>query len=207
VPKGLATLVRSSSFVCSPNLDTRFTGVVVIDGEEIVIDNQPGCQTHLWGGKHVDEWVWVHANAFDKGDDTVFEGLSARPRRVGRMLRPLLSLYLKHRGEAHHFTRMRFVEQWQHELGIGHWHFSAMNTKIYIKGTAQCRLKDMLQVRYLDPDGEPLYCINSEVANLKIKILRRAHGIRWRHVETINAHGTAHLEHAMRSVDETVRMM
>src|SRR5215211_4633666 len=142
VPKSLVTIVRPSSFVCSPNLNTRFTGVVDIDGEEIFLDNEPGCQTHLWGSKYVDEWVWVHANAFDKDEETVFEGLSARPRRAGRTLSPLLSLYLRHRGEEHHFTRMRLVEQWQHELGIGHWRFSAMNTKIYIKGTAQCRLKD-----------------------------------------------------------------
>ncbi len=207
VPKSLMTIVRPSSFVCSPNLDTRFTGVVVIDGEEIVLNDEPGCQTHLWGNKHVDEWVWVHANAFDKYEGTVFEGLSARPRRVGRTLSPLLSLYLRHRGEEHHFTRLRLAEHWQHELGIGYWHFSALNTKLYIKGTAQCRLKDMLQVKYVDPDGEPLYCINSEVANLKIKILRRAHGIRWRHVETIHAHATAHLEHAARSFDDTVRMI
>jgi hypothetical protein len=207
VPKSLTTIVRPSSFVCSPNLDTRFTGVVVIDGEEILIDNEPGCQTHLWGSKHVDEWVWVHANAFDKSEETVFEGLSARPRRGGRTLSPLLSLYLRHRGEEHHFTRLRLAEQWQHDLGIGYWRFSALNTKIYIKGTAQCRLKDMLQVKYVDPDGEPLYCINSEVANLKIKIMRRVHRIRWRHVETINAHATAHLEHAMRDMDETVRMI
>jgi hypothetical protein len=207
VPKSLTTLVRPSSFVCSPNLNTRFTGRVTIDGEDIFIENEPGCQTHLWGSKHVDEWVWVHANAFEKDEETVFEGLSARPRRVGRTLSPLLSLYLKHRGEEHHFTRLRLAEQWQHEFGIGYWRFSALNTKIYIKGTAQCRLKDMLQVKYVDPDGEPLYCINSEVANLKIKILRRVHGIRWRHVETINARATAHLEHAARDLDDQVRMI
>ncbi|MEW6126054.1 MAG: tocopherol cyclase family protein [Acidobacteriota bacterium] len=207
VPKSLTTIVRPSSFVCSPNLDTRFSGVIYVDGEAILIDDEPGCQTHLWGSKHVDEWVWVHANAFEKNEGTVFEGLSARPRRAGRTLAPLLSLYLRHHDEEHHFTRMRFTEQWQHELGIGYWHFAALNPRVYIKGTAQCRLKDMLQVKYVDPDGEPLYCINSEVAHLKIKILRRVHGIRWRHVETIHAHATAHLEHAARSLDETVRMI
>jgi hypothetical protein len=207
VPRGFGALLRSSSFVCSPNLDTRFTGVVNIDGREIVIENEEGCQTHLWGSKHVDEWVWVHANAFEKHEGTVFEGLAGRVRRAGKTLPPIQSLFLRHRGQEHQFLRLRFAEQWQRNLGIGCWSFAAMNTQIYIEGTAQCRLRDMLQAKYVDPDSEPLYCINSEVANLKIRIFRRIHGLRWRHVETISARATAHLEHASRSIDDNVRMI
>ncbi|MBI3653661.1 MAG: hypothetical protein HY231_21730 [Acidobacteria bacterium] len=207
VPRALGTLMRPSSFVCSPNLDTRFTGVVTIDGRELELENEPGCQAHLWGSKHVDEWVWVHANAFEHHEGTVFEGLGARQRRAGTTLPPVQSLLLRHRGEEHHFVRLRFAEQWQSHLGTGFWSFSARNTKVYIEGTAQCRLRDMVQVKYVDPDGEPLYCLNSEVANLKLRIFRRTHGLRWRHSETINAHSTAHLEHAARHQDETVRLM
>ena len=64
----------------------------------------------------------------------------------------------------------------------------------------------MLQARYDDPDGEQLYCVNSEVANLKIRIFRRIHGIRWRHVETVKAYATAHLEHGSRLSDQSVQM-
>lgn len=207
IPKGLGVLMRPSSFVCSPNLDTRFSGVVTIDGRQMILENEQGCQSHLWGSKHVDEWVWVHSNAFEKHEGTVFEGLAARPRRAGRTLPPVQSLFLRHHGKEHHFVRMRFAEQWQRNLGVGYWSFTAMNTQVYLQGTAQCRLKDMLQVKYIDPDNEPLYCINSELANLKIRIFRRVHGLRWRHVETISAHATAHLEHASRLADENVRLI
>ena len=81
-----------------------------------------------------------------------------------------------------------------------------MNTRFYIEGAAQCRLRDMLQAEYADPDGERLYCINSEVANLKIRLFRRVHGVRWRHVETIKSYATTHLEHASRASDPTVRL-
>lgn len=74
-----------------------------------------------------------------------------------------------------------------------------------MEGVAQCRMRDMLQAEYVDPDGEPLYCINSEVANLKIRLFRRTRGIRYRHLETINSLGAAHLEHACRSRDPEVR--
>jgi hypothetical protein len=121
------------------------------------------------------------------------------------MLPPIQSLYLRHRGEEHRFMRLRFAEQWQRKLGIGYWSFSAMNRSIYIEGTAQCRMRDMLQAEYVDPDGEPLYCINSEVANLKIRLFRRAHGLRWRHIETIKANNTTHLEHACRSADPNIK--
>ena len=206
VPRTMIQLARPSSFVCSPNLDTRFSGRIMVDGEEIVLDEEPGCQSHLWGRKHVDDWVWVHSNAFEKLPGTVFEGLAARPRRAGRMLPPIQSLYLRHCGEEHRFVRLRRAEQWQRKLGMGYWSFSAMNTRLYIEGAAQCRLRDMLQAEYSDPDGQRLYCINSEVANLKIRLFRRVHGVRWRHVETIKSYATAHLEHASRVSDSGVQM-
>lgn len=204
VSRALIHLTRPSSFVCSPNLDTRFTGRISIDGEDIVLEDEPGCQSHLWGRKHVDEWVWVHANAFENNPGTVFEGLAARPRRAGRKLPPVQSLYLRHRGEEHRFTRLRLAEQWHRKLGMGYWSFSAMNSRVYIEGAAQCRLRDMLQAEYVDPDGESLFCINSEVANLRIRLFRRSRGVRWRHVETIKAYATAHVEHASRTKDEGV---
>ena len=202
----LVRLLKPSSLVLSPNLDTRFTGMVIVDGQQFVIGDEPGCQSHLWGRKHVDDWVWVHSNAFDKHPDTVFEGLAARPRRAGRALPPIYSLFLRHRGEEHRFVRLRFAQQWQRRLGMGYWSFSALSTRLRIEGVAQCRLRDMLQVEYADPDGEHLYCINSEVANLKIRLFRRVHGVRWRHVETVGAIGTAHLEHASRRLDPDVRL-
>ena len=204
VTPAVVNLLRPSSFICSPNLATRFTGTVIVDGREFLINNEPGCQSHLWGRKHVDEWVWVHSNAFDGDDDSVFEGLAARPRRAGRVMPPIQSLYLRHSGEEHRFLRLRLSEQWKWNLGIGYWSFAATNTRVHIEGAAQCRLRDMVQAEYHDPDGEPLYCINSEVANLKIRLFRRVRGIRYRHVETINSRATAHLEHASRRLDPRV---
>jgi len=206
VPPMLVNLMRPSSFVCSPSLDTRFTGTITIDERQFVIEDEPGCQSHLWGRKHVDEWVWVHANAFEGHAGTVFEGLAARPRRAGKTLPPMQSLYLRHRGQEHRFTRLRLSEQWKRSLGMGYWSFTASNTRLHIEGVAQCRLRDMIQAEYRDPDGEALYCINSEVANLKIRLYQRVRGIRYRHVETINARATAHLEHAARQLDGGVRL-
>jgi hypothetical protein len=202
----LVNLMRPSSFICSPNLDTRFSGVIALDGREIEIDNEPGCQSHLWGRKHVDEWIWVHASGFEGHEGTVFEGLAARQRRAGKTLPPVQSLFLRHRGQEHRFTRLRLSEQWKRSLGMGYWSFTATSTRLHIEGVAQCRLRDMIQAEYRDPDGEALYCVNSEVANLKIRLFRRVRGVRYRHVETINARATAHLEHAARTVDSSVRL-
>lgn len=199
VPGWLAKLVRPSSRICSPNLDVTFTGSVTVDGEQIAIAEEPGCQSHLWGRKHVNEWVWAHCNAFDSHSDTVFEGLAARPRKAGITLPAVLSLYLKHRGQEHRFFRVRIKRQWQRKLGIGLWYFSAMDNEVYVEGVAQCRIRDAVEVEYVDPDGEPLYCLNSELGNLKVRFFRRVHGLSWRHVETISAHGTAHVEYASRS--------
>ncbi|MFP5261416.1 MAG: tocopherol cyclase family protein [Blastocatellia bacterium] len=205
VTRAINQLARPSSFVCSPNLDTRYRGTIIVGGEELALEEEPGCQSHLWGRKHANEWVWVHSNAFENHPGTVFEGLAAGQRRARRAFPPIQSLYLRHHGEEHRFLRLRLADQWQHKLGIGYWSFSAMNRSVYIEGSAQCRLRDMLQVEYKDPDGDRLYCVNSEVASMKIRLFRRTHGLRWRHVETIKASNTAHLEHACRAIDPHVR--
>lgn len=206
ITRKLNMLIRPSSYVCSPNLDTSFSGTIIIDGRKLTLDQEPGCQSHLWGRKRADEWVWLHSNAFEGHAGTVFEGLAARARHVGRTMPPIQSLFLRHRGEEHHFMRLRLAEQWKHKLGVGYWNFSAMNTRLLIKGSAQCRMRDMLQATYNDPDGEPLYCVNSEVANLKIRIFRRVKGVHYRHVETIDSRATAHLEHASRISDPAVKL-
>jgi tocopherol cyclase-like protein len=206
VKPALTRLLRPSSFVCSPNLDVRFNGVISVDGRERFIEDEPGCQSHLWGRKRVDDWVWVHSNAFDKHPGTVFEGLAARPRRAGRKLPPIQSLFLRHRGEEYRFTRLRMAEQWKRNMGMGYWSFSATSARLHIEGVAQSRLRDMIQAEYDDPDGERLFCINSEVANMKIRLFRRVRGVRWRHVETIHARSTAHLEHASRILEPNVKM-
>lgn len=205
VNPAMSRFLKPSSFILSPNLASRFTGTVIVDGTPIRLENEPGCQTHLWGRKRLDEWVWVHSNAFERHPETVFEGLAGRPKRAGRMLPPIYSLFLRHRGEEHRFMRLRLADQWQRRLGMGYWSFTATSSRLHIDGVAQCRLRDMLQVEYRDPDGEPLYCINSEVANLKLRLFKRVHAVRWRHVETINAPGMAHLEHACRTFDPDVR--
>jgi tocopherol cyclase-like protein len=205
ITPSLKLLARPSMFVCSPNIDARFNGTILIDGHQSVVEDAAGCQSHLWGRKHIDEWIWAHANSFESHPRTVFEGLAARQRRAGRLLPPVQSLFLRHRGEENHFVRVRFAEQWRRNLGIAFWAFSAMNTQLYIEGTAQCRLRDMLQSASADPDGEAIYCSNTEVASLKIRLFRRVRGVRWRHVETIKSRSSAHLEHASRQADPQVR--
>jgi hypothetical protein len=204
--RSIGRLALPSTTICAPNPDTKFSGTVTVDGHEIALEGEPGFQSHLWGRKQIDDWVWVHANDFDNHPMTVFEGMNACLRRAGRRMPPLQSLLLKHRGEEHHFVRLRMAEQWQRNLGIGYWAFSAMNRHVYIEGSAQCRLRDMLQVEERDPDGEKFYSITSKIANLKIRLFRRVHGVRWRHVETITARATAHLEHASRAAEPGVRM-
>ena len=82
IPPWLKMIARPRSFVCSPSLDARFNGSVIVDGREFILEDERGCQSHLWGRKQVDEWVWAHSNAFEAHPGTVFEGLVARQRRL-----------------------------------------------------------------------------------------------------------------------------
>ena len=62
-----------------------------------------------------------------------------------------------------------------------------------IVGAVRGSIEDFVQVAYMDPDGSPRYCANSEIGDLAAEVYRRT-GNMWVHDGSLTARGTAHLE-------------
>ena len=178
------------STVCSPNLAVPFSGTVELNGEVVRYEGEPGAQSHRWGRKHSHSWAWAHCSTWEGGDDAVFEGVTAK---AARALPPLTFLYLRLRGEDLVFQDVRTALRARSRFELPTWAFTASNARWKLAGAARLRLPRSVQVRYADPDGGERHCANSEIADLGLEVYERSGGT-WRHVGSLTAMGTAHLE-------------
>jgi hypothetical protein len=185
------------STVCSPNLSVPFSGSVKVDGEVLQIDRALGCQSHRWGRKHSSTWAWAHCSTFEHGEDAVFEGVTARAT-FGPVPAPTMTfLFLRYKGEELTFNDLKWALRAKSSYEMPTWAFTARNDEWKIAGAARVQISKMMQVAYMDPDGSPRHCANSEIADLAIEVYRRD-GQSWRHDGSLTALRTAHLEFGRR---------
>ncbi len=209
LPSPLYKAAFAETLVLSPSLNVPVSGRIVVDGETYALDGDPLGQTHIWGKKHAYSWAWSHCNAFEGARGAALETLSVRLRR-GAVVLPkltLLSLYLDGEDPA----ELHFRELWQlplarSEYGTGRYHLAAVNAELKIEAELTCRPDDMIMAEYVDPDGEPAYCHNTEHADATVKIQRRSPFVgRFRDWRTLTCRGGAHFEWAARAGDPLVR--
>lgn len=186
---------RSASTLCSPNLSVPFTGSVIVDGETLTFDAEPGCQTHRWGRRHPMSWAWVHCAEFEDGD-ALLEGVAAKAP-LGPLHPTTTFLYLNHKGRDLEFNDLRWALLAKSRYTLPTWAFTARTDAWKIVGAARASIEDFVQVSYMDPDGSPRYCANSEIGHLAIEVYRRSPA-GWIHDASLTARGTAHLEFGAR---------
>ncbi len=205
----LPDLIYKTSFsdtrVLSPNLDVPIRGTITVDGRSFTFEGEPGGQTHIWGRKHAHAWAWSHCNAFEGRRGAAFETLTVRLKRRGLVLPPLTigALYLD--GEAHVLTGFRDTLLSRGEYGTARYRVVLQSTTVRIAAEYACRPEDMVQTEYTDPDGEPSFCHNTEVADLRLTVSRRAPlSLRWMEHARLHADKAAHFEVAAREPDPAI---
>jgi hypothetical protein len=190
--------------VLSPNLDVPVRGAIVVDGDRRELTGDPGGQTHLWGRRHAHAWAWGHCNAFDRSG-AALETLTVRLKRRGRVLPPLTILTLYLDGEVHRFNELWDTPFARSECDTGRYAFRAGRGGVRIEGEYTCRPEDMVVAEYADPDGASSYCANTEVADLRVTVWKRAGWLgRWREHARLVAAGTGHFEVGARTRDPAV---
>ena len=213
VHQHLPSTVYKASFadtlVQSPNLNVAARGTITVDGQSYELDGDPLGQTHLWGRKHAYSWAWSHCNAFDGDRGAALETLSVRLRR-GPVVLPkltLLSLYLDGNDPpALHFRDFWKLPLSRSDYGTGRYHLHAADAQWKIEAELTCRAEDMVMAEYVDPDGEPAYCHNTECADARVTVWRRSPFVgRFRQHRTLTSQKGAHFEWAARAGDPLVR--
>jgi hypothetical protein len=155
--------------VLVPNQDVGFRGRVRWNERTIDCLDEPGQQTHLWGTKHAERWVWGHGNLFEGGVDASFECLAARIR-LGPLSTPDLTLLFLRRGQRLQRLDALWRAPFQRvEADLPRFAFDGSGDGLRLRGEASARPEDFVGVEYTDPDGERLWCYNTKVADLRLE--------------------------------------
>lgn len=177
----------------SPNVDTRVSGWISVDGERAQIDRAPGQQGHLWGERHALRWAWAQCGDF-MDEEAVVHALTAQGRRG-----PLTTPYVTFAGVRWdgRWIRFRRVSR-RPDFGLGSWRMDLENRRYRLTGRIEAPASALLRARYEDPDGTPRYCHNSEIASCRLALFeRRAGG--FDEVALLESRGTTHAEWAGRT--------
>ncbi|MCL5277506.1 MAG: hypothetical protein M1517_07025 [Deltaproteobacteria bacterium] len=156
--------------VVSPNFSIKVYGRVEVNGRTYECKGEPGQQTHLWGTKHAERWTWASCNSF-KGDDTaVFEGLSAQVRTTGGPGPALTLLFVRCGGKDYPLNGIVQLLRNRSESAFPTWRLGAVHGGMRFTGEIGAPAEAFVGVEYTDPDGERLWCYNTEVANMELEV-------------------------------------
>jgi hypothetical protein len=186
--------------------DLAISGTVRFDGHEFVLDRARGGHAHLWGSKHAARWAWTHASDLRGLDGeprpgTYLDGVSAYLARFGRELGPATPVVGRFGGvDFRAIDPLRVVRN-SSRFGLTTWRFEARDGDRRVVGEVDAPRETLVGVTYHDPDGEPAYCYNSEVATMRLFVWDRVARSRfgWALRDTLVADGTAHFEYAQRA--------
>ncbi|MFQ5352295.1 MAG: tocopherol cyclase family protein, partial [Candidatus Binatia bacterium] len=173
--------------------DIRVSGTLEVNDRRCQLNDAPGQQSHLWGTKHADGWVWGHCNAFQEDETAVFEGLSVRVR-IGPLLPPPLTLFcLRSGGRLYRLNGPWQLLTNRSTAEVGVWRFAGQGSSIRIEGEARCAVEHLVGAEYTDPDGEKRWCHNAKVGDLRLTVFERA-GRDWERVQALTSRGTCAIE-------------
>jgi hypothetical protein len=157
----------------SPQIDSRFTGSVCINGVTTRVEDAPGMLGHNWGTQHAEDWTWVHCNQWTGVEGVVFEGVTSKVK-MGPMTTPRLTvLHLRLPGERLTLnTLWQLVRSKSRPDGL-RWDFMGQRGDRRIEGSFSAPAERFVGVDYHDPDGRVAHCLNTKIADGTIALYGR----------------------------------
>jgi hypothetical protein len=195
----------ANTILVLPHADVAINGTISFAGEQLLLSGVRGGQAHLWGSKHASSWAWAHCNDFSTLDgqlaaDTFVDGVSVIVPRFGREVGPSTPLVGRIDGEDFHATSPVRVLANGSRFALTGWSFEAVAGARKLVGEVDAAREQLAGVTYHDPDGELVYCYNTESATMRLHVYERARRVGgWAHKRTLVAPGRAHFEYAQRT--------
>jgi hypothetical protein len=163
---------RSKSLTPAP--DTRVYGRFRAFGEVWDIDGWHGAQGHNWGQSHAHAYAWAHANSFvdERGEPLPgvwFEALSGRVRLGARWVTPLLSVAGLCLGDRlFRFDGVRALLSRRVAVDARSYRLELSQASARLSATLRAETEQFAGLRYEDPDGSSLACLNSKLARAEL---------------------------------------
>lgn len=159
--------------VLSPHPLARFSGEITVEGRRLSVQDAPGQQSHLWGSRHALRWAWCNAGDFAEDATAVFEGLHSEIQAGPLRIPHILLFFLRLDGTWHRFASVRQCFSNRSRYRPEAWEFELDNGSLRVQGRASAERGAFAGVTYLDPPGARLYCHNTGLADLHLRVLDR----------------------------------
>lgn len=159
----------------TPVPSTRMHGVFSIGDQRFAVDGWPAAQGHNWGKSHAHAYAWVHGNVFRDArgvpvDDVWLEALSGRVR-VGPLLTPWLSVAaVSIAGQVTRFDGARAMLSRSVEVSARGYALSLAQGDARLVARFRAETSELAGLRYEDPDGSALACLNSKLAHAELEL-------------------------------------
>lgn len=173
-PKLLHLLGITKSTYDSCFIDLRYSGSVTVDGKTYTFQQKTGNIGHIYGTQSAYSWSWAHCNHFSNAEGVVFEGISARLKKGGKITSPMSSFVLFENGVKNSFTTMKSLTKSFSDIQNNVWEFKTENSRYKLTGRAD--LLSPALVEYTDTDGSKLWCYNSKLSNLMLQLTDKKTG-------------------------------
>ena len=156
----------------TPSAAAWFDGHITVDGERWDLCRWPGMRGHNWGPGHAEHYAWGHALFLDADGTphTLVEGVSARLRMAGRLTPWVSGLIVRRGADEYRFDRI--VDLWRQRPAVGD-----LDWTLRIRGSAgeallsmKAEADEIACLGYGNPDGALRYCLNSKLAEVRLRV-------------------------------------
>jgi hypothetical protein len=160
----------------TPVPDTRLEGSFEVDGETWNVAGFAAAQGHNWGKGHAHAYAWAHTNTLRPrpgsapAEQAWLEVISGRVR-LGPLLTPWLSCAaISIDGELFRFDGPRALLSRSVRCDARSFRFQLRQRDATLEARLWADPEQLAGLRYRDPDGQELACLNSKLAHAEVSL-------------------------------------
>lgn len=163
-------LPRAKALVGGPN--AAFTGVLVVDGDEVPIEGWTGSQNHNWGSRHTDRYAWAQVAGFDDAPEAFLECSTAQ-LKIGPIWTPRVTLaVLRDEGEEWRLNGLLQGARATAAIEGFDWTFETRSRDVRIAARIHAPAGSFVGLSYANPPGGAKTCLNTKIASAEVTVER-----------------------------------
>lgn len=185
----------------TPQVDSRVSGWLEVDGVRSELADAPACLTHTWGRARPEGWARVHCNAWSQGEAIALEGITTKAK-LGPLSPRRTALHVRIRGERIDIDGRLRARTRQDGLA---WSFAGQRGDRRVEGVFSGSPERSVGANRYDGDGRVVRWLATPSASGELRVLAKEGG-KWVPFVTARADCSAWLEVGSRSSTHGVKL-
>lgn len=177
IPYTLWRMGLSKNYAVTTFENLTFEGEITYDGNIIPVKQAIGMQGHLCGIRQGHSWAWAHGNIFYDVETVekvplIVDILTARAKLGNTLVSPpISSVYIKYDNQIFSTSSIMDLLKVRSHYDHTFWKFSFNKSKHNFIIDINAEEDSIAGVKYEDTDNTNLYCYNSKMATIKLRII------------------------------------